>query len=277
MPTQAFFLAMGSGARFCLLRRPTETSAERGTVMFIHPFAEELNKSRRMVTLQAQALADAGWSVLQIDLYGCGDSTGDFGEATWQRWVDDVLEAVEWVRRGTGHSPMLWGLRAGCLLVTAAAHRMHSVTDLVLWQPTISGKQVLQQFLRLKLANQIVGAVEGQRIGTQQLRDQLGRGLSIEIAGYTLSPALALGLEAAELEVPATLGRVAWLELTGPAGGEMSPVARARIESWQGMGPRVDARAVAGPAFWQTQEITECPALIEATLTVVQGWGDGRG
>ncbi|MBK8384562.1 MAG: hypothetical protein IPL11_02315 [Candidatus Accumulibacter sp.] len=41
------------------------------------------NKSWRIVPLQARALATAGYAVLQIDLMGCGDSSGDFGDATW--------------------------------------------------------------------------------------------------------------------------------------------------------------------------------------------------
>jgi alpha/beta superfamily hydrolase len=46
--------------------------------------AEELNKSRHVAAAQARAFAAAGYSVLQIDLYGCGDSSGDFGEPAGQ-------------------------------------------------------------------------------------------------------------------------------------------------------------------------------------------------
>ena len=40
-----------------------------------------------MASLQAKAMAGAGYFVLQIDLYGCGDSAGDFGDALWERWI----------------------------------------------------------------------------------------------------------------------------------------------------------------------------------------------
>src|SRR5665647_2167413 len=110
MPVQpeAFFLPAGaaqttqSGQRFCLFY-PAECGASgdavRGLVLYIHPFAEEMNKARRMAALQARALAQAGYAVLQIDLLGCGDSSGDFGEATWKNWVRDVVQGCQWLRK----------------------------------------------------------------------------------------------------------------------------------------------------------------------------------
>ena len=67
-------------------------------MVYIHPFAEEMNKARRMAALQSRALAAAGFDVLQIDLLGCGDSSGDFGDATWNDWVNDVVHGCRWLR-----------------------------------------------------------------------------------------------------------------------------------------------------------------------------------
>jgi len=78
-----------AGQRFALLYTPEPATKQRGAVVYVHPFGEELNKSRRMAALQARAMASAGYSVLQIDLLGCGDSTGDFGDATWEAWLAD--------------------------------------------------------------------------------------------------------------------------------------------------------------------------------------------
>ena len=78
-----FFLPSGDGQRFCLYHPAVNAQgvAPLGHVVYVHPFGEEMNKSRRMATLQARALAQAGFSVLQVDLLGCGDSSGDFGDA----------------------------------------------------------------------------------------------------------------------------------------------------------------------------------------------------
>jgi alpha-beta hydrolase superfamily lysophospholipase len=70
MTFEAFFLPAASGQRFCLFHQPDSLTAARGAVVYVHPFAEEMNKSRRMAALQAKALAAAGYAVLQIDLHG---------------------------------------------------------------------------------------------------------------------------------------------------------------------------------------------------------------
>jgi exosortase A-associated hydrolase 2 len=225
-----------------------------------------------MAALQARAFADAGFTVLQIDLAGCGDSAGDFSDATWERWRDDVIDGAAFLRGRCGERLVLWGLRAGALLAADAAQRMERVPELVLWQPVISGKQYLQQFLRLKAAAEMMAQTEGDRTGTKALREQLARGEPVEIAGYTVSSRLALGLDAADLQPPQNVTRVAWLEVASTPGAELRPASRARVERWQGAGHEVHTRVVEGPLFWQTLNITEAPALIDATIAAVESW-----
>src|SRR5262245_3855900 len=94
-PEVFFQPAVGrTGQRLYLHHRPRPEAAPRGTVLHVHPFAEEMNKSRRMAALHARALAGAGFEVLQVDLAGCGDSSGEFGDATWDDWVADVVDAA---------------------------------------------------------------------------------------------------------------------------------------------------------------------------------------
>ena len=268
----AFFLPLAQGNRFCLLHAPAEGVAARGAVVYVHPFAEEMNNSRRMAALQSRAFAGAGWTVLQIDLLGCGDSSGDFAEAAWQRWVDDVVEAAAWLRVKTQRQPVLWGLRAGCLLSARAAGLMQPAADLILWQPVLSGKQFLQQFLRLKIASEIVAQATGKRGGTRELHEKLVLGESVEVAGYSVSPGLALGMEAAELELPPEGTRIAWLEVRGSQDGDLSPASRARIEEWRHAGHQVDAHVAQGAAFWQMPDAGGCAELIERTLDAVDAW-----
>ena len=263
------FLQSSGGRRFCILHEPAERRADGGVMLYVHPFAEEMNKARRMAALQARALAAAGWTVLQVDLAGCGDSEGEFGEATWDRWVADVREAAGWLRERTGHEPWLWGLRAGSLVAVDAAAGMASMPGLLFWQPVLSGKQFLQQVLRLKIASQILGPTDAARVDTRELREWLRRGDSLEVAGYELSPALAAGLEAAELAPIAGECPVVWIEVAGAAEAAMSPAGRAGATQWKSSGHEIDARCVTGPAFWQTQEITECPALIRETAAAL--------
>jgi hypothetical protein len=136
----------------------------------------------------------------------------------------------------------------------------------------MTGRQLLQYFLRLKIANQLGADRAHGRVGTQELRNRLMRGETMEIAGYTLSPALALAIDAAELSIAGPPGHVAWLEVsTGPM-CELGPASRSRIEEWRRAGHQVDAVVVEGNRFWQTVEISECTALVDATLSATESW-----
>ena len=284
---EAFFLpstAAAGGQRFCLYH-PAQGTRPRGLVLYIHPFAEEMNKARRMAALQSRALAQTGFAVLQMDLNGCGDSSGDFCDATWQGWVDDVLQGCHWLRErhrfgaaqgATGQNdrsdlPLwLWGLRAGCLLAADAARQLHEPCNFLFWQPPTAGKLLLQQFLRLKVAGDLIG---GQAKGVMQvLRQQLANGSSVEIAGYLMAPGLAAGLEQATLAPPSPstqAQRVEWFELTTREDASLSPVSLQAMGQWRQVGFQASDHIVQGPAFWQTTEIEDAPALIAATTVAV--------
>jgi exosortase A-associated hydrolase 2 len=267
------------GRRFAVHHRPRD-GAPRGLVLYVHPFAEEMNKSRRMAALQARALAAAGFAVLQIDLLGCGDSAGDFGDATWAQWVDDVVCAARWLRQrhggrattGDRMPPLwLWGLRCGALLASEAAWRLDAPCHFLLWQPATSGKTVLQQFLRLKAASELLS---GQARGvTEQLRAELAAGRTVEVAGYRLHPELCRGLEQTVLRPPSEPGRMVWLELQPREGAALSPLAANAVAAWQAAGWAARAEVVTGPAFWQTTEIEDAPALLAATLAALDDAG----
>jgi exosortase A-associated hydrolase 2 len=221
-----------------------------------------------MVAATARQLHAAGHEVLTVDLEGCGDSAGDFGDATWERWTDDVLDAVAWLRQqGAGGPLWLWGLRAGALLARAAARRLEEPCHLLLWQPSLQGRQVLQQFLRLRSAAQWTGSA-GDKADEPSPQAELKAGRSTEVAGYRLAPAMASGLEQARLDATGLRpGRLVWLDLaSGPGAATPSPASAAAQEAWRAAGWQLQARVVQGPAFWQTTEIEAAPALAAATL-----------
>jgi exosortase A-associated hydrolase 2 len=262
---EAFFLASGQGALFAIYHPPAAGMRKRGGVLYAPPFAEEMNKSRRMAAQQARRLAAAGFGVLMPDLYGTGDSSGDFGEARWSVWRENLIHCAEWLRQ-RDHTPLtLWGLRLGGLLAAELAGEL-AVARLVLWQPVLSGQRLLQQFLRLRLtADRLKGGGETQA----HLQETLAAGQSLEVAGYELHPELALALEQARLTRPSSTVRVDWFELAGVADCPLSPASRRAMEEWRGAGVTVHARTVVGDSFWATQEIAEAPALLDATLNAL--------
>jgi exosortase A-associated hydrolase 2 len=265
-PLEAFFEpAPDGGQRLYLHHRPPAGRALKGAVLYVHPWAEEMNKSRRMVALASRALAAEGWAVLQPDLLGCGDSSGDFADATWQAWVDDVTRAAHWLQARHPGAPLwLWGLRAGALLATAAAPRITGPLNLLFWQPAQQGKTLLHQFLRLKAAAQLADG--GGKAILAAARADLAAGRAVHVVGYSLPPALAQGLEAAALNSPPNPpGRLVWLEVSAQPEPALAPAALAAWPRWQAAGWQVEGVAVPGPAFWQTTEIEDAPALLAAT------------
>jgi len=273
-PAQPFFLDTVSGPagyRFCLYHTPAvdEGLDAVGAVLYLHPFAEEMNKSRRMAALQSRALAASGYAVLQIDLHGCGDSSGDFGEASWDHWLDDAVLGAQWLSRRHAAPLWLWGLRTGCLVACEAATRIDKPIRVLFWQPPASGKVLLRQFLRLKLAGQLLereasGAVESTW-------DALSKGHHVEVAGYTLAPELAIGLDRARLHAPRNGTDGHWLEVSTRPAAELLPATTSAAASWRDAGIGITTTAATGPAFWQTQEIEDAPALIDATIAALAG------
>lgn len=262
-PDVFFLPAAGGEQRLCLFHAPAGTPRSR--LLYLHPFAEEMNKSRRMAALACRALAEAGHAVLQIDLRGCGDSSADFGDAAWADWVADVRLALDWLdERAPGAPLWLWGLRAGCLL--AAADWGRPVNHLF-WQPMTSGKLALQQFLRLKLAAEMAGGTSKGLMDA--MKTTLAACQPVDIAGYRLGAALATGLEAARLAPVGTAGRVEWLEVSTREDAALTPVSEQAIKAWQDAGWTVRPQIVPGPGFWATSEIELAPALIARTVEVL--------
>ncbi len=260
---EPFFLDAEHGALFCIHLYPTLIPS-KGGILYLHPFAEEMHKSRRMAAQQARRFASEGYTVLQVDLTGCGDSGGDFADAGWQTWLNDARRAHAWLSSRTTGQIRLWGLRTGASLAVELATALPDIEQLLLWQPVVNGEQYLNQFLRIKLASEMLSQGQAQT-GTKALRARLDAGESVEVGGYSLNGAMARDLarlKLAELRPPCP---VLWLEVGMKDGDLPCPASQRIVDSWRKSGVNVATRTVAGEPFWVTQEISECPALIEAT------------
>jgi exosortase A-associated hydrolase 2 len=271
---EVFYLPRPMGQRFCIHHPPRARPAS-GAVVYVHPLAEEMNKSRRMAALQARALAAQGCAVLQIDLLGCGDSSGDLADADWDTWIDDVAAAANWLRQRHDAPLWIWGLRTGCLLAAAAAARSSVPIRLLFWQPYLNGRLALQQFLRIEFAAHLADG-SGSAV-LQQLRQRLASGGTVQVAGYALPAALARGLEAARLDPPPNPAAVEWFELSNRSDATIAPPAEQAQAAWRAMGWQVRSHCLSGAAFWQSTEIEEVPALIDSTTFAISRSGAKAG
>ncbi|HEX5354572.1 MAG TPA: hydrolase 2, exosortase A system-associated [Aquabacterium sp.] len=257
---EVFFLGKGAGRRFCLLTRPS--GRVRGTILYIPPFAEELNRSRHMVALGAQAFAKQGWTVLQMDLHGCGDSEGDFGEASWSGWLDDLDQACDWLS-AQGPGPMaLWSLRAGSLLASSWMQRRQMNLPLLAWQPVFNGQQYLTQFLRIRLGADLGQSPQSRNV-LAELRADLKNDQAVAVGGYWLSPVLAQELEASSFKLPADhRAPVTVLEVTHGEPPELTPATSNWLEKARAAGHVCQGQACLGNKFWQSTEVEIALSLI---------------
>ena len=271
-----FFMATPRGRLFAVQHRPRAVAPWRGHVLCVPPFNEEMNRCRSLLTQLAQTLAGQGFGVLLLDLHGTGDSTGDYHEARWAGWLADIAVAREWLgaQPGGGVCALL-GIRLGAILATQSyVAGAVAATSLVLWQPVLEGKTHLTQFLRVRMAAQL-DRRDGAKENTADMRQQLARGHTLEVAGYELHPALAAAIDAARLlENSLPVGaRVLWLEQASPAAPELAPASRRALDLWQTPGVTLAAMTYADPPFWQVHERVNTPQLMAQTSAwlVAQG------
>lgn len=270
---QPFFIDSRSGPLFAVYWPPVGLNVNR-SVLHVPAFAEEMNKSRRMVALQANALAEQGIAVLVLDLFGTGESNGDFGESTWAIWLQNLEDAVGWLKLQGAQSVSLWGLRLGALLAMDFVNRHAGLIDrLILWQPVLNGDAFVTQFLRLRVAAAMMNSANPQE-KTSDLKKQLQNGQSLEVAGYMLHPDLMrpLMMLKAERLVLRTVDSVEVFELVAGAENEPGLVNRQLLGKLKDEGIDATLATVTGDNFWASQEITTAPNLIGLTSERVGRW-----
>ena len=265
---EAFFLPVEPGLRFCILTKPA--AAPRRGVVYLHAFAEEMNKSRRMAALQARRLAAEGCVVLQIDLLGCGDSSGEFADARWEAWKRDAQAAVGWIVQRYAVPITLWGLRLGASLAADVANAELGVDHLLLWQPVTDGRQFLSQFLRLRLAGEML-ARGATTTAMRELTEELRRVGLLEVGGYELHADLAARIESLRLEaLKPTVKRADWMEVIADRTLPLRPASRRVLDAWAGAGIETGVAQAVGEPFWSTVEIAECAELLELSATALR-------
>lgn len=253
---------------------PLASQDPRGDLLFIPPLAEEMNRCRAMVGMQARALSAIGIGTLVLDPLGTGDSGGDHADASWSAWRDDFIRGIAWLKGSANGCLGVWGIRLGAIMAAELTVQDPEIEGLLLWQPVISGRSHYTQFLRIRIAAEM-SRPDGVKT-TGELRRRSGDGEVIEVSGYRIGPDLARELDALEMPDLRDLAdrHLAWLDVVASA-EQNSPQER-MIASLRSGGGDVDHRQVIGPPFWQLHERTVAPTLIEATTSAIAKWGKRR-
>ncbi len=204
------FFFTSQGARLFGYLHASRGPARPVGVVVVHPFMEERQDAHATLFDLSLTLSNAGFPTLRFDQFGCGDSEGEWEDATLPRWLGDV-EAAAATLRAEAHvtEVALVGMRFGATL-SALSSRSAGASKLALIQPVARGDTYVSDLL---LANLAAEMVLNRRAGLTRelLIESLESGASINLFGYHLTTAQYRAIRAIDLardadtEGPATL------------------------------------------------------------------------
>jgi pimeloyl-ACP methyl ester carboxylesterase len=115
-------------------------------IVICYPFGQEYVRAHRACRQLALRLARAGFPVLRFDYGGSGDSAGEFEDADFAGWRDDIGRAIDALQERAGvDSICLVGLRLGASLALEVAEERPDVSALILWEPIVDGSNYLAE------------------------------------------------------------------------------------------------------------------------------------
>lgn len=266
---EPLFLDSTSGKIFALYF-PAQAPL-KGSILYLPPFAEEMNRCRSTVAHQARHFSRLGYATLLLDPYGTGDSQGEFNDTSWAVWLDDANNAAEWLRTRTNTDITLWGCRLGALLTANMADQYsNEFQRLLLWQPVLDGKMFLTQYLRLRVAFLMDNGLPPET--TESMRSAMKAGGTVEIAGYALSSQLASDLDSKRLIEFSNLNnlKVEWFEHVAEPGKPITLISKKVIAALQDKECEINVHTFTGPQIWQLQKRDEIPDLVDQTTAAVE-------
>ncbi|MBX9869364.1 MAG: hydrolase 2, exosortase A system-associated [Burkholderiaceae bacterium] len=269
--SEFFFLDTATGKRLCLLRKNQALADSRAVIIFIQAFGEEMNRSRRMATLQAQQLIQLGFAVVIMDFCGTGDSEGELANTTWQTWKSDLQYLCSWIRERTDSPICLLGLRLGALLaIDFSGNHDFPIRRTVLWQPVFDGEQYFSEFFRTHLMTKILNVHNNEKIKeekTDSLKNSVNQ--TVEISGYEISPTFKQSVISIKIEqfekIPT---EVTWIEIDRHLSAALSKRRQHHQFALREIAQQFDFIKCQGEQFWNTQEISVCTELIDVTSTI---------
>lgn len=101
-----------------LLERP-KGGKSSSLVIFLHGFTS--GKDRPHNIQAAEAIRDTGLSTLRFDLYGHGESGGEFRKHTLYKWISNTMTVIDWARENSFEEIYLSGHSQGGLVAALTA------------------------------------------------------------------------------------------------------------------------------------------------------------
>lgn len=161
------------------------------TLLIVPPFAEEMNRCRRLLTGTAIALAKHNIATHIVDVPGTGDSPVPFADARWEDWVSALID----VAAHMACDLRVLGVRLGAVLAVEALSGQWPVLAI----HPVDGRSQRRQLLRARL---LAGTENAEATTMAALENIWASGSALNLAGYDINPELARALDQALIPDP---------------------------------------------------------------------------
>jgi alpha-beta hydrolase superfamily lysophospholipase len=249
------------GGHFGWLSEPLPKSGKNGKagIVFCAPLGHEALWLHQTLRSLSERLAARGFVVLRFDYAGTGDSIDPGGLVEPDKWVDEAVEAVGFMRRAAGVERVaLVGFRFGAMIAAQAARAAHADT-VALIAPVVGGRQFVREMNVLQRT-----WLEKAR---QNVRDDADAPASaFDVLGHRFSRAAIDAIAQCDLR-RATASPASKLLIVHP--GDQGP-SNELADKYGALGAQVDSLpfvdyAEALQPSWQAK-------LPEATLASIEAW-----
>lgn len=234
----------------------------RAAIVLAGPMTLERSHAALSWVRWARTLALNGYDVWRFDYRGVGESTGDFKEQSFATWQED-LEAVSSIAQlqNRGRVVVL-GLRLGALLARTAFDA-HLADAFIAWDAPVSGKTMLMDMLRRKLAADYMEHTGGEKKTRDDYVRELENGQVVEVEGYHWSRELWRSAAEYSFAQPERLAGE-WLSISLDA--RTPPPA-----------PFGASAKIPRPVFWlqSAHLVADLRELFTTTIERLNVWSDG--
>ena len=252
---------------------PSSGSNQAQAIILVPPFAEEMNRAKRMYVLCARMLANSGYHVFFFDHSGTGDSSGEWGDFTYQDWLSDLTTIWQFANNIASDVSFI-ALRFGALLLADALANQQLVAEkCIFWDPIENGEILTRQLVRMKIAAAM--ADDAKKITSKEVMQAMQEKGFLESAGYHITHDMYEQINTKKLanDIASLIEKVDlhWMMLGKFKPGENkwlpNSVKPADIESLA-TDNAITMHPVNDVKFWMQQEVTISPRLLQVTHQV---------